>query len=204
MKTKYLKEYFFFPDILIMMVLLFASFIGMMLHANHLGVWLAFGLGMIAYTFIEYMTHRFLFHMKTPKHPILLQLIKRLHYDHHSSPNDLKLLFLPVWYSLPNILVAGAICYTLTRSWMMTNAFLGGVILFLLFYEWKHYIAHRPVKPVTRFGIWMKKVHLLHHFKNENYWFGVTNMMYDKAFGTYKEEKEAEKSETARQLEQRK
>lgn len=50
----------------------------------------------------------------------------------------------------------------------------------------------------------MKKVHLLHHFKNENYWFGVTNMMYDKAFGTYKEEKEAEKSETARQLEQRK
>lgn len=27
----------------------------------------------------------------------------------------------------------------------------------LLVYEWKHYIAHRPIRPLTRFGRWLKK-----------------------------------------------
>ena len=48
----------------------------------------------------------------------------------------------------------------------------------------------------------MKKVHLWHHFKNENYWFGVTNPGMDHLVGTYQNEKSVELSPTARKLHQ--
>jgi hypothetical protein len=158
---------------------------------------------MAAYSAAEYFTHRFLFHIKTPKNPFFLKLIKQLHYDHHSNPNDLHLLFLPVWYSLPNIAITGVAAYFISSSLVITNAFIAGVIIFLLFYEWKHYIAHSPVQPVSSLGRWMKKVHLWHHFKNENYWYGVTNPVYDWALGTFEDHKNVELSQTARDLEQR-
>ncbi|WP_338752688.1 sterol desaturase family protein [Bacillus sp. FJAT-52991] len=201
MKSKYVKEFFFYPDIFIMSILFLVSLGFMIPHLTSLWTWLAFVIGMVAYTLVEYMTHRFLFHMKPPKNTFLLNLIKRLHYDHHATPNDLHLLFLPLWYTLPNLTIAGVVAYFVSSSLVLTNAFISGVIIFLLFYEWKHYIAHRPVQPLSPWGRWMKKVHLWHHFKNENYWYGVTNPVYDWAMGTFKEQKNVEQSKTARNLE---
>ncbi|MBE9917405.1 fatty acid hydroxylase [Paenibacillus donghaensis] len=203
MKAKYAKEFFCFPDICIMCVLFLISFGFLIPNLTSIGPWIAFASGMAAYSAAEYFTHRFLFHIKTPKNPFLLKLIKRLHYDHHVNPNNLHLLFLPVWYTLPNMAIAGAIAYFLTSSLVTTNAFIAGVMVFLLFYEWKHYIAHRPVQPVSPWGRWMKKVHLWHHFKNENYWYGVTNPLYDWALGTFEDHKKVELSQTARNLEKR-
>lgn len=68
--------------------------------------WLAFVIGLLTYTVAEYFNHRFLFHMETPKNSLMLKFIKRIHVDHHVDPRDLKLLFLPIWYSLPQIIVA--------------------------------------------------------------------------------------------------
>ncbi|BFH59560.1 sterol desaturase family protein [Paenibacillus azoreducens] len=203
MKAKYAKEFFCFPDICIMCVLFLISFGFLIPNLTSIGPWIAFAFGMAAYSAAEYFTHRFLFHIKTPKNPFFLKLIKRLHYDHHVNPNNLHLLFLPVWYTLPNMAIAGAIAYFLTSSLVITNAFIAGVMIFLLFYEWKHYIAHRPVQPVSPWGRWMKKVHLWHHFKNENYWYGVTNPLYDWALGTFEDHKNVELSQTARNLEKR-
>lgn len=203
MKAKYLKEFFMFPDIFIMSLL---GLISLGLLSPRLGswpIWLALLLGMAAYSIVEYLTHRFLFHIRTPKNPFLLKMIKRLHYDHHVNPNDLHLLFLPLWYSLPNMIIAAAAAFLVTSSLPLTHAFITGVIVFLLFYEWKHYIAHRPVKPVSPWGRWMKKVHLWHHFKNENYWYGVTNPVFDWALGTFKDQSQVEQSSTARDLEKR-
>jgi len=203
MKKKYFKEFIFFPDILIMSFLFLICLVFMIPHLFFGGTWIAFIAGMIVYTMTEYVTHRFVFHMKPPKNIFFLKLMKRLHYDHHSSPNDLHLLFLPIWYSLPNIVIAGAIVCLVTSSLIITNAFIAGIILFLLFYEWKHYVAHRPIKPLFSWGRWMKKVHQWHHFKNENYWYGVTNPAYDYLMGTFKDQKEVMLSKTARDLEKR-
>ena len=85
----------------------------------------------------------------------------------------------------------------------MTNAFIAGIMLFLLFYEWTHYIAHRPLRPISPWGRWMKKVHLWHHFKNENYRYGVTNPAYDFLMGTFKDQKDVAQSKTAKNLEKR-
>jgi len=133
----------------------------------------------------------------------MLKFLKRLHYDHHAKPNDLHLLFLPVWYSIPNLGVLALIAYLSTRSLPLTLAFASGLVGMLLVYEWKHYVAHVQLKPRTRFGKWMKKTHLLHHFKNENYWYGVSNPLGDIVFGTLKDEKDVPTSKTAKDLEAR-
>ncbi|MNG24021.1 hypothetical protein D3C84_1086960 [compost metagenome] len=73
----------------------------------------------------------------------------------------------------------------------------------LLVYEWKHYIAHRPIQPASKLGKWVKRTHLLHHYKNENYWYGVSTPFVDALFGTLKDEKDVPASDTVKQLEQR-
>lgn len=203
MNTKYVKEFFTYPDIIIMLMLFIPLMGYTLFHAFHLSTWVAFVIGMATYALSEYVIHRFLFHMKTPKSPFLLKMIKRLHYDHHAYPDDLKLLFLPIWFSLPGFTIFSLVFYFITNSIPLTIFYLAGIIVYFMYYEWKHYIAHRTIQPRTALGKKIKKAHLWHHFKNENYWFGVTHTSVDKTFGTYKDQKLVEKSETAKNLENR-
>ncbi|MFC7439598.1 sterol desaturase family protein [Laceyella putida] len=204
MKKTVVKEFMLFPDILLTGMFFVISLALTIPHLASIHAWVAVALGMLAYAASEYFIHRFFFHMSPPNHPTLLKLVKRLHYDHHVDPNDLHLLFLPCWYSLPLISLSAGIVFLLTSSPAWTVSFVTGVVGFLLYYEWCHYIAHRPVQPLTPWGRWMKKIHLWHHFKNEHYWYGVTNPAFDLLMGTFQNEKEVEKSETVRDLERRK
>lgn len=203
MKKAY-RDFFLHFDILVM----FGLFIGFILYISYTGVnefvLLSFFLGVVTYALLEYVIHRFLFHMKPPKNLRLLKLIKRLHYDHHVDPNNLKLLFLPLWYSIPSALVLSTIYYSIVQSVELTIPFTMGLTAMFLIYEWKHYIAHVSIKPKTAVGRWLKRIHLLHHYKNENYWYGVSNPFFDMIFGTWKDEKEVETSPTAKDLENRK
>lgn len=203
MKSSYYKEFFTFPDVLIMIILFAPAMVYTLMHVLSWGIWVAFVIGMASYALSEYVVHRFLFHMEKPNNPTLLNLIKRLHYDHHVDPNDLKLLFLPLWFSLPGFAIASGICFWITGDLQLTVAYLAGLMAYFLYYEWKHYIAHRSIQPKTKLGKRLKKTHLWHHYKNENYWYGVTHIKFDKTFGTYREHNEVEKSETARNLEKR-
>lgn len=199
----YYREFFFFPDITILLVLIVGSIGWQVWSGLTWGVLIVFALGMLTFMFSEYLTHRFVFHLKPPKNPFLLKMLKRLHYDHHTDPNDLHLLFLPLWYSLPNLSVLAIIFYLIVGSWGLTLAFASGLMMMLFLYEWKHYVAHRPIKPRTKFGKWVKKTHILHHFKNENFWYGVSTPFVDVLFGTLKNEKNVETSKTAKDLEKR-
>lgn len=204
MKKKGLyRDFFLFFDITVMLLTLAILSILVFVKGDTWILAIYFLVGLVAYMFTEYATHRFLFHLKTPKNPLFLKFLKRLHYDHHKDPDDLKLLFLPLWYTIPNFIVVALIFYTIESTIVGTSAFLMGIIVMLLIYEWKHYVAHRPIKPITRFGKWVKKLHLLHHFKNENYWYGVSTPFVDALFGTLKDEKKVEKSKTATDLEKR-
>ncbi|MGG4169005.1 sterol desaturase family protein [Rossellomorea vietnamensis] len=202
-KNRLYRDFFLHFDILVM-VGIFLLVLGF-LFTMELSLFslLFFAVGIVTYMFSEYLTHRFLFHIKSPTNPFLLNLIKRLHYDHHKKPNDLKLLFLPIWYSAPNLFVLCLLFYFLTGSISFTLAFTTGILFMFFVYEWKHYVAHRPMKPKTRFGRWLKKTHILHHYKNENYWYGVSTPFVDVLFGTYKEGNDVEMSETAKDLEKR-
>lgn len=200
---KYYKEFITYPDVLGMLVLFVPIMVYTILNMLQFSTWIALIIGMAAYALSEYMIHRFLFHMKTPENNFLLKMIRRLHFDHHVDPKDLSLLFLPIWFSLPNFFVGSVIFYLITNNLQLTVAFLAGLMAYFIYYEWKHYIAHKPIQPRTKMGQNIKKAHLWHHFKNENYWFGVTHSSVDKTLGTFKDQKTVEKSETARNLEKR-
>ncbi len=162
--------------------------------------WLAALIGAAIFLTSEYSTHRFLFHAKPSKIKWVLDLQHRLHYDHHIDPPKLELLFLPLWFIIPTAALYYGVYFAITRSTTMSLSLTFGSIVALTFYEWVHYVAHVPFNPVTPLGQYMKKYHLWHHFKNEHFWFGVTNPTMDYAGNTYRNLETVEKSTTVREI----
>jgi len=157
--------------------------------------------GAVLFFLSEYGTHRFLLHAPPAKIPFVLGLQRRLHYDHHVDPARLDdLLFLPPWFLVPALGLFATAYARLAREPATARSLVLGNLLGLLYYEWVHYVAHVPFRPVTPYGRWIKKYHLWHHFKNEKLWFGVTNPALDALAGTYEAVADAERSPTTRNL----
>ncbi|KEO83912.1 sterol desaturase family protein [Tumebacillus flagellatus] len=198
--SRYLREFFSHGSILA--ILLFVAITSVWLGSRWTDwtTWVGVLAGAAVFFSTEYTTHRFLFHMNPPKNPRLRKLLHRLHYDHHDVPNELHLLLLPLWYSVPNFAILWGLAYLIVGSAVIAWSVVLGGVLGMFYYEWVHYVAHRPIKPLTRFGRWMKKVHLWHHYKSEHYWYGVSNPLMDYLMGTFRDEKAVEMSPTARKL----
>ncbi|HET9028580.1 MAG TPA: sterol desaturase family protein [Candidatus Aquilonibacter sp.] len=162
--------------------------------------WIAALVGAIVFLSSEYSTHRFLFHARPSTVSWILKLQHRLHYDHHIDPPKLELLFLPLWFVVPTTLFYFALYFAITRNVMLTVSLVFGSIVALFYYEWVHYVAHVPFTPVTAYGKFIKKYHLWHHFKNEHFWFGVTNPSGDYAGGTYRKVEDVPRSTTVREI----
>ena len=156
-------------------------------------------LGALLFYLSEYGMHRFAFHAPPLSWPPARKLQHRLHYDHHVEPSRLDLLFLPIWFLVPNLAVAAVLVWLVFGAEGSASA-LFGMMLAILHYEWVHYVAHIPYQPRTRFGRWIKQYHLRHHFISEKHWFGVSNPTLDGVFGTFRRPDAAEKSGTTRKL----
>jgi 4-hydroxysphinganine ceramide fatty acyl 2-hydroxylase len=156
-------------------------------------------LGALLFYLSEYGMHRFAFHAPPLVWPRLRRLQHRLHYDHHAEPNRLDLLFLPLWFLVPNLAFAAALFALLFGTEAALSALLG-MMLAILHYEWVHCVAHIPYQPRTRLGRWIKQYHLRHHFVSEKHWFGVSNPALDGVFGTFRGPAASEKSATTRNL----
>ncbi|MCA1689957.1 MAG: fatty acid hydroxylase family protein, partial [Actinobacteria bacterium] len=65
---------------------------------------------------------------------------------------------------------------------------------------WTHFLIHTGHRPRSRYyrSIWRN--HLLHHYKNEHFWHGITNTLSDRLLGTYRDQTEVPRSPTARSL----
>src|SRR5579863_9778919 len=156
-------------------------------------------LGALLFYFSEYGMHRFAFHAPPLPWPPLRKLQNRLHYDHHVEPSRLDLLFLPIWFLVPNLIVATGL-FALAFGGQASASALFGMMLAILHYEWVHYVAHIPYQPRTRLGRWIKQYHLRHHFISEKFWFGVSNPSMDFVGRTYKVAGEVKRSGTTRKL----
>ncbi|MGZ3503025.1 MAG: sterol desaturase family protein [Vulcanimicrobiaceae bacterium] len=161
---------------------------------------IALVIGAVVFFISEYTTHRFLFHAKPSRVPFVLRLQHRLHYDHHTDPSKLELLFLPAWFVLPTAALYLIVAFALTHNIGTSVCALLGSLAAMLYYEWVHYVAHVPFVPRTPLGKYMKKYHLWHHFKNEHLWYGVTNPSVDLVVGTYRRVEDAERSGSTREL----
>ena len=68
-------------------------------------------------------------------------------------------------------------------------------------YEWTHLLVHTRYRPKSRYYKRLARNHRRHHFRNEDYWMGITSNLGDRMFGTYpKDSKSVPLSDTARTL----
>ncbi len=142
-----------------------------------------FGISVFAlffWTFFEYLAHRYIFHLISEKQS-LQKFAYIMHGNHHHYPKDKTRLFMP---PVPSLIIAGAIfgvLYIILRAYAF--AFYPGFILGWLLYASMHYLIH-AIEPPFKFLQPLWRNHHLHHYRNENLGFGVSNTFWDKVFGT--------------------
>ncbi|NXQ60445.1 FA2H hydroxylase, partial [Anthoscopus minutus] len=143
-----------------------------------------FLLGMILWSLLEYLIHRFVFHMKPPaSNYYLITLHFLLHGQHHKSPFDSsRLVFPPV----PASLVIGffyGVLRLLLPEMLGLSVFVGGLCGYVI-YDMMHYYLHygSPKKGTYLYGL--KAYHVKHHFEHQRSGFGISTRFWDYPFRT--------------------
>ena len=152
--------------------------------------------------FIEYFTHKYFLHMPQPKEPgrhhIWAWIANRVHYLHHQDPKKVEHIFAEFWLTLPMMFFDFALVWLLTWDLSMTSVFMTAMVGYFLLYEWTHFIAHFDgYTPKNAYGRFLKKYHLWHHYKNEEYWYGITSPVADWFFGKWRDPQAVSASELA-------
>ncbi|XP_064526759.1 fatty acid 2-hydroxylase isoform X1 [Pseudopipra pipra] len=143
-----------------------------------------FLLGMFLWSLLEYLIHRFVFHMKPPaSNYYLITLHFLLHGQHHKSPFDSsRLVFPPV----PASLVIGffyGVLRLLLPEVLGLSVFVGGLCGYVI-YDMMHYYLHygSPRKGTYLYGL--KAYHVKHHFEHQRSGFGISTRFWDYPFRT--------------------
>lgn len=142
-------------------------------------------LGLFLWSLVEYILHRFLFHIEAalPDHPIALTLHFLLHGVHHYLPMDRYRLVMPpalfLLLATPFYKLAHTVFYW---DWYVAVMVFSGGIFGYICYDLTHYFLHHKTLP----AYWrsLKKYHLQHHFADFENGFGVTSRFWDWVFNT--------------------
>ena len=147
---------------------------------------IGFVLGVFLWTLAEYVGHRFLFHYD-PKGERMQAIFFTFHGVHHAQPQLKTRLVMPPVVSIP-----AAIVFYLLFS-LVFGVLLGmpqwvapiysGFILGYLCYDMIHYATHHfPMR--SRAMKYLKRYHMMHHFKTPSARFGVSSPVWDVVFRT--------------------
>lgn len=142
--------------------------------------WILLPCGMLTFTLVEYLLHRFVFHFKaeTPKEQKLKYTI---HGVHHAFPKDKDRLVMPPIISVGVALLFWIFFYTMTGEfvWYLFSGFLAGYSTYLII----HYSVHR-YRPPRNFLKILWRHHSLHHYYSDDVAFSVSFPLWDWIFGT--------------------
>jgi sterol desaturase/sphingolipid hydroxylase (fatty acid hydroxylase superfamily) len=139
-------------------------------------------LGVLLWSLIEYLLHRFVLHAR-PQTPALLAVVEKLHLGHHRNPQDERKITVPLSASLPIVSVLLGLYRLMAGSWQVAAWLLTGSIAGYLYYETVHFWMHCG----ARHGRWLgpqRTRHLSHHYKDSARGFGVTTQLWDLILGT--------------------
>jgi 4-hydroxysphinganine ceramide fatty acyl 2-hydroxylase len=178
----HLKEFFTDRRILFLLAMLVIYCVTSIFSADLQLVWIAACVGIVFFYIIEYIIHRFILHGYFGS---WLPKAYKGHEMHHDHPNDIEYLLTPNIYNITYHIGFGSVAALVTWNIYISCAFMLGITLYQLYYEWSHFVTHRTIRPLTPWGRGMKKFHLLHHFKSSDHYFGVTNSTIDIIVGTY-------------------
>lgn len=160
-----------------------------------LGVWALFPVN-------EWLIHVFMLHYK-PRKVLGFTVdfyLPKTHRRHHADPWNLSWVFVPRHVHFL-VLASLAVVYGVVPSWR--NELLTFSLIYLLLglhYEWVHYLAHISWCPPLTYYERRVLEHRWHHFRNENYWWGVSMGLGDRLFGTAPDARDTARSGTNRDL----
>ncbi len=136
--------------------------------------------GLLFFTFIEYLMHRFLYHSGRDYMEESTWQYK-MHGVHHQHPRDKKTIAMPI----PIAFILAAIFYGLFYLTMGRTAlvFFPGFFVGYALYLFVHYLIHSIKPPDNIFNyLWLH--HHLHHHQLDDKAFGVSSPLWDVVFGT--------------------
>lgn len=136
--------------------------------------------GLIAFTWVEYLVHRYLFHMRTYTR-LRASLQYTMHGVHHEFPKDKGRLAMP---PLLSITISTALLF-LFRLVMgdLVFSFLPGFLVGYALYLAIHYMVHAFQPPQNSFKyLWIN--HSVHHYKDGDGVYGVSSPLWDYIYGT--------------------
>ncbi|CAM6092332.1 unnamed protein product [Calypogeia fissa] len=138
--------------------------------------------GILLWSCLEYLLHRFLFHMKTSSfwgntiHYVL-------HGFHHKHPMDGSRLVFPPLLGAPVLILVWTGLGSWAAEYPSKLVIVAVGLISYVVYDLTHYFLHfgNAFNSHTR---QMKRYHLNHHFNDETTGFGVTSMVWDRVFRT--------------------
>lgn len=110
-------------------------------------------------------------------------LVAREHRRHHADPRDVATAFIPLPVLL-QLVVMVVLLSAVVPTWPGRLTALTVQLALVFAYEWTHFLIHTDYKPRSSAYRLVYVKHRLHHYRNENYWFGVTNPLGDVVLGT--------------------
>jgi sterol desaturase/sphingolipid hydroxylase (fatty acid hydroxylase superfamily) len=147
---------------------------------------IAFLLGVFIWTPSEYLLHRFVFHFKA-RNPAQERMIYLFHGIHHHQPQCKTRLVMPPVVSIPLSAVFYGLFTLIFATLLGVPHWVGPVVsgftIGYLTYDLTHYATHHmPLK--THWFKFLKRYHMLHHFRTPSARYGVSSPLWDIVFGT--------------------
>jgi hypothetical protein len=148
----------------------------------------------------EWVIHKYLLHNRPQSSNGAWQhYFDQIHFYHHQNPRNIPYVFapFPIPFFIPTVFfLIFSLAFWDLKAGLMTAFW---TFLYYMYYEWIHLAHHLDdYKPLTKRGRELKQAHQWHHFKNENYWWGVTSNLGDKTLGTWMSARDVEKSPTVK------
>lgn len=138
-------------------------------------------IGIVCWTLVEYLMHRFVFHFPA-KSKGMKRFVYLFHGLHHDDPNDpTRLVFPPV----PAILIMSLLylLFSLIIPAPYLYLYMAGFVWGYLCYDYIHFATHH-FNMTSKVGRFLKKYHLQHHHFHEPVKFGVSSPLWDFIFRT--------------------
>ena len=139
-----------------------------------------FLLGILLWTLIEYLIHRYIFHYE-PKTRWGKQLHFVIHGVHHDYPNDARRLVMPPVISIPLAFLFFGLFFLIFGS--LAPAVFAGLVFGYVCYDMLHYATHHLAMK-SGVWLWLKQYHLRHHFKDDHVGYGISSPLWDYIFRT--------------------
>jgi len=140
--------------------------------------------GFLFFTLIEYLIHRFGFHMNGDTE-LKQKFTYTFHGIHHDYPRDKKRLAMP---PLVSVFIAALLVSFSRLIFGHPGLAVGaGILSGYASYLAVHYSVH-ALKPPKNFLRYLWKHYAIHHYKNKEVAFGVSSPLWDIVFGTMPKE----------------